>query len=249
MINISEDSKPPGHYIGKRLKKNKPAIVGLIIISCSFLISILGYLIMPDQTTNANDGAVQIQKQSPGFVATFLKIRKNIKIEKVNFIQRAIHGQESEYIIVPIKEYKIEGHTVRAQIFGKEDYYKDYYLLDVVKPLSFNSTNSINDQTSGAVSFTNIDGEKENILYDKLIDEFHANNIETRTYWFGTDKMGRDILSRLLFGTRISLSIGFIAVLISMLLGLSLGSIAGFFGGKTDMFILWLCQLFGQFPE
>jgi ABC-type dipeptide/oligopeptide/nickel transport system permease subunit len=53
------------------------------------------------------------------------------------------------------------------------------------------------------------------------------------TYWLGSDRMGRDMLSRLLFGTRISLSIGFLAVLISMLLGMSLGSLAGFFGGKS----------------
>ncbi len=249
MINISEDSNTPGHYIGKRLKKNKPAIAGLIIIFCSFFISMLGYLIMPDQTTNANDGAVQIQKQPPGFEATFLKIRKNRKIEQVNFLQRAIYGQESEYIIVPIKEYEIEGDSVRVKIFGKEDYYKEYYLLDVVKPLSFNSTKLIYDQTSGTeFSFTNIDGEKENISYDKLIDEFNAKNIETRKYWFGTDKMGRDILSRLLFGTRISLSIGFIAVLISMFLGMSLGSIAGFFGGKIDMFILWFMSVIWSIP-
>jgi peptide/nickel transport system permease protein len=56
------------------------------------------------------------------------------------------------------------------------------------------------------------------------------------------------MLSRLLFGTRISLSIGFLAVLISMFLGMSLGSIAGFFGGKTDMFVMWFMSVIWSIP-
>ena len=53
----------------------------------------------------------------------------------------------------------------------------------------------------------------------------------TRRYWLGTDKAGRDELSRLLLGTRISLGIGLVAVLISLALGVSVGATAGYFGG------------------
>ena len=88
MSNFSEDSKTPGYYTRKRLKRNYPAMAGLIIIVASFIISFFGYLIMPDQTPDANDGAVQIQKQPPGFRATFLKIRKNRNIEKNNIFQK-----------------------------------------------------------------------------------------------------------------------------------------------------------------
>ncbi|MCK5206566.1 MAG: ABC transporter permease, partial [Cyclobacteriaceae bacterium] len=119
MSNFTEDFKPPGYYTRKRLKRNKPAILGLFIIIGSLIISLLGFLIMPDNTPDANDGAVQIQKQPPGFEVAFLKIRKNRIIEKSNLFQKTIYGQESEYMIVPIKEYEINGHFVKVKIFGK----------------------------------------------------------------------------------------------------------------------------------
>lgn len=249
MTNFTEDSKPPGYYIRKRLTGNKPAIFGLLLIIISFLISLLGYLIMPDQTPDSNDGAVQIQKLPPGSQVTFLKIRKNRIIEQQDIFKKALYGQESDYMIVPILDYQIEHLYVRARIFGKKNYYKEYSILDAVK-IKNGTAPIINDEDTGltTIIFENVDGEKESILLEDLVHEFEKNNVESRTYLLGTDKMGRDMLSRLLFGTRISLSIGFIAVLISMLLGMSLGSMAGFFGGKTDMFILWFMSVTWSIP-
>ncbi|MEE9348969.1 MAG: ABC transporter permease [Flavobacteriaceae bacterium] len=72
--------------------------------------------------------------------------------------------------------------------------------------------------------------------------------IENRTFILGTDKYGRDLLSRLLIGTRISFFIGFIAVFISLVIGISIGSIAGYFGGKIDTFIMWLINVTWSIP-
>ena len=249
MGKLIETSKPPGYYIRKRLTNNKPAIFGLFIIISAMLISLLGYLIMPDSTPDANDGAVQIQKQPPGSEVTFLKIRKNRKIEKVNLFQKAIYGQESEYMIVPIKEYEINNLMVKVSVFGKSNYIKEYSLLDVVKSTSHNNFQIMyNVAGEKIINYKNLAGVEETIPYNELIDEFHANNIENRKYWLGSDKMGRDMLSRLFFGTRISISIGFISVLISMSLGMSLGSIAGFFGGKIDMLVLWFLSVVWSIP-
>ena len=60
------------------------------------------------------------------------------------------------------------------------------------------------------------------------------NQPPSREYPFGTDDMGRDILSRLLYGGRISLSVGLVSVGISLSIGLVLGSLAGYFGGFVD---------------
>lgn len=72
--------------------------------------------------------------------------------------------------------------------------------------------------------------------------------IKKRTFYFGTDKYGRDLLSRLIIGTRISFFIGFVAVFISLFIGISIGAIAGYFGGKTDAFIMWLINITWSIP-
>ena len=72
--------------------------------------------------------------------------------------------------------------------------------------------------------------------------------IAQRTFYFGTDKYGRDLLSRILVGARISFSIGFVAVFISLLIGVFLGSIAGYFGGKLDALIMWVINVTWSIP-
>ncbi len=75
-----------------------------------------------------------------------------------------------------------------------------------------------------------------------------TDHLETRRYWLGTDKFGRDILSRLLVGTRVSLAVGLVAVLISLLLGVALGALAGYYRGGTDAFISWLLNVTWSIP-
>jgi len=71
----------------------------------------------------------------------------------------------------------------------------------------------------------------------------------TRAHWAGTDELGRDILSRLIFGARISLLVGSCVVLTSLTLGLIIGSIAGYYGGSLDRFVnVVLMNAFMSFP-
>ena len=72
--------------------------------------------------------------------------------------------------------------------------------------------------------------------------------IKQKTFILGTDRYGRDLLSRLLVGTRISFFIGFIAVFISLVVGISIGSVAGYFGGKVDAFLMWLINVTWTIP-
>jgi peptide/nickel transport system permease protein len=71
---------------------------------------------------------------------------------------------------------------------------------------------------------------------------------EGKIFLFGTDLHGRDIFSRILFGARISLSIGIIGVSISFILGLLIGGISGYFGGKIDSFLMRLVEIIMMFP-
>jgi peptide/nickel transport system permease protein len=72
--------------------------------------------------------------------------------------------------------------------------------------------------------------------------------IENKSFLFGTDKYGRDLLSRVLVGSRISFSIGFIAVFISLIIGIFFGSIAGYYGGKIDAVIMWIINVTWSIP-
>lgn len=100
----------------------------------------------------------------------------------------------------------------------------------------------------------------DSVIIQKFIDEgvsermaFHKtrvadNPVITQTFYVGTDKYGRDILSRLIIGTRVSLSVGLITVLISLTVGITLGAIAGYFRGKADEAIMWLINVIWSIP-
>lgn len=89
---------------------------------------------------------------------------------------------------------------------------------------------------------------------DKTIklEVFPSNPVEAyikeKSFLFGTDKYGRDLLSRVLVGARISFFIGFVAVFISLFIGVLMGSVAGYFGGKVDAVIMWIINVTWSIP-
>lgn len=102
--------------------------------------------------------------------------------------------------------------------------------------------------------------EKDSLIVQKFIDEgvsermsFHQSQtapvaIVNTKFLLGTDKYGRDILSRIIVGTRVSLSVGLITVIISLSIGLILGSLAGFYRGRTDNAIMWFINVIWSIP-
>ena len=67
-------------------------------------------------------------------------------------------------------------------------------------------------------------------------------------HWFGVDNLGRDFYTRIVYGSRVSLTIGFTAAVFSVIIGIPLGALAGYFGGKTDWFIMRVIELFSVVP-
>ncbi len=85
-------------------------------------------------------------------------------------------------------------------------------------------------------------------LVARLKPPFERNSQGEMEYIFGTDALGRDVLSRLIYGARISLSVGFVAVAIGGTLGTFLGLMAGYFGGRIDDIIMRLADIQLAFP-
>ena len=68
-------------------------------------------------------------------------------------------------------------------------------------------------------------------------------------HWFGTDELGRDYFTRALYGGRISLSVGFLSMLLSTTIGTLIGTISGYMGGKVDMFLMRFTDIFMSVPS
>lgn len=68
------------------------------------------------------------------------------------------------------------------------------------------------------------------------------------SHWFGTDEMGRDIFNRVMYGSTVSLSIGIVTVAVALFFGLILGATAGYYGGKIDMVIMRIMDIFLAIP-
>lgn len=83
---------------------------------------------------------------------------------------------------------------------------------------------------------------------ERNLEMIKKKYITTKKFYLGTDKYGRDLLSRMLIGSRVSLSIGFVAVFISLVLGIFFGSIGGYFGGKIDSFVMWGINIIWSIP-
>lgn len=90
--------------------------------------------------------------------------------------------------------------------------------------------------------------EPQTYALDK-IDPYRAGRyIHREHFYLGTDRFGRDVLSRLIIGTRVSLSVGLVAVALSLTIGIVLGAVGGYYGGKTDDVIVWFMNIVWSIP-
>ncbi len=233
-------------------------MIGLVLILLAHLVAFLGYIIMPDSTPDANDGAVEIKRQGPGFEVTVVKVMNNPENQAGGFFSRMIYGAPSPYKIYPVSDWHLEGQdTVVLTVFnqyGNDPHEERLGLLGVVRSVYYGESKALSPdgqkvkERDGVIQYVNNDEEVVTVTRAELVEEFKENNVEERSYWLGTESGGRDILSMLIYGTRISLSIGFVSVLISLAVGVTLGALAGFFGGVVDSVIMWFMTVIWSIP-
>ncbi len=133
------------------------------------------------------------------------------------------------------KNKSIENSLFKVIFFGEE---KKYYSIPIK---DFNIQND-------TINFLTYDSGFYKKLSLQSLYSNHSGYIFKKFFYLGTDKYGRDLLSRLILATRISFSVGFISVFISLVIGVPLGLLSGYYGGIIDKIILWFINIIWSIP-
>ncbi|GAB3015012.1 hypothetical protein GCM10027051_18360 [Niabella terrae] len=192
-----------------RLKKNKGAMAGLLVILLSVVVALGCYYIAPDPSPFANRIILEIGGEKPGFVKDFLLVKKASPPESENFLKTLLQGRRDRYHHIPVNAHQWKGDSLIVEKYIDE-------------------------------------GLSERQSYAR--GALAAQPVVRRHFRLGTDSYGRDIASRLIVGTRVSLSVGLVTVILSVSIGLLLGSLAGFYRGRVDDIIMWFINVIWSIP-
>ncbi len=205
----------------RRLLRRPPAAVSLGIILLTVLVAVFAYALAPDATPDAARSIVELGAKSPGFSIRLLPVPRTIATEEKSALSRLFTGTPDRFQYVPVNGVFISGETVLAR------HYMDDGLEDTLR---FAVTELVPKEAQNAPQ-----------AYLQKAVRFH-------TFHLGTDRYGRDILSRLLVGARVSIAVGMVAVVLSLSIGIFLGLLAGFYRGVVDSAVMFIINILWAIP-
>ncbi|GAA4238171.1 hypothetical protein GCM10022291_27620 [Postechiella marina] len=178
-----------------------------------------------------------------GVVSVFAYAFAPDNSQYANQMHLAIHSKKPGFkvkmLTIP-SQIKTNQSSFNALFFGEKK-------SDTEIPIS---NYTINNQLLTYVEYASdgLKGVSKTISLSVFPNTSVDNYVKEQSFLFGTDKYGRDLLSRILVGARISFFIGFVAVFISLVIGVFMGSLAGYFGGKVDAVIMWVINVTWSIP-
>ena len=201
------------------LKKSKLFLGGAGLCLLLIVVGTLGYAITPDPTPNANQIVPEWSNLAPG-TTVYYSQQQPLNADATQNLGSTDASENTQT--------KKKTPTLLFWAIGEPNTPK-------IIPFTANPTNNPTANPGRGLS------APDSL---KMVDAVYHH----RTFWLGSDRFGRDILSRMIIGARISLSIGFLAMLASIIIGTIIGLCAGYFGGKVDAFFSWLITVFWSVP-
>jgi peptide/nickel transport system permease protein len=233
----------------KRFKKDKLAMGSFLFVILATLLATLGYLITPDSTPFANEQHLELAAKKPGYKVTMLKVRNAQKEVNTGVFGKMIYGKKSDYTDYPLFSWHFDGANLITEDYTgdtpNDGEIRKFNIAEVIYPVA--DKNKI-VEAGDKLQFEDISCNKYEITKAELKQRIEKENLSNKTFLLGTDRYGRDLLSQLIIGTRVSLSVGFISVLISLVIGILLGALAGFFKGWVDNLIVWFINVVWSIP-
>ena len=213
----------------RRLKKNKLAMLGVVAIIFIIFFGVVG----PSLTDYTFSDQLNKFKNLPPSLEVFdvgedtnfyLSNDYNMFLvnDKGEMVERLEVDKKKKDLINKIYVYK----------YGTDDNYKEV-------TLDF-SYNLLKDKMGYDYDYT--------IEYNGTIYEQPSSKLMNKSFPFGTDDLGRDILTRVMYGTRISLMIAFIATMVNLFIGIIYGAVAGFEGGRVDNIMMRVVDVINSIP-
>ena len=219
----------------KRFRSNTLGMVSFGFVLLWALLAIFAYLIIPDKTPNANRQILEISTKKPGFEVDMLMVPKENPLQKTSFLDFLLNGRPDECIYLPFDSIKVDANQTTVYLYQAEG--STTVRTEVIenKELIVSGVS-----TSSTTARFNSDEESDSYI--------RSHCVKHRRFLLGTDQFGRDFLSRPVLGSRISLTVGFIAVLLSLMIGIVMGSLGGFFRGKVDDAVVWFINVVWSIP-
>lgn len=241
-----------------RFKRNKLAMGALIYLGINVLVALAGYPLLPDDTQQANFQVAELPKQGPGTQVVML-LQPNYPVPaQRGWVGYLLHGRVDASRAIPIQRSpNVNAAELRAAYVDLRGNAQSLDLPSFLLPIDkfaevtmgYKANYGRPYQLEGrSVYYMGKDSVAHVADVDSLIAAFRSEHVVERTFWLGTDGAGRDVLSRLMLGGRVTLGVGFMAMLLSLFLGILFGALAGFFRGWVDTVVMWFVSVVWSIP-